>query len=145
MIYKSTQSCRDWWGKFTVALQAYTLINQFGSPISKREVFETLFDPDTSSQVQLELVMSGFHQQFGRVQRYAFDEAANESDLIHELTQEVAHEAAVSILRGNEQYQDDPVGCVMAGIVYAVENYRCLQKEVGRKLDEKRKAEFPRP
>ena len=131
MIFKSTPICREWWGKFSLALQCKSIMKG-DTPISKREVFDLLYDPDDKHQTHLELVMAGIHQEYHIVKRENFDTAEMEAQMISEITHDLLTRKATSILRRTENA--DTITLMVEGMTEVMEGYRDLQVEIRSKM-----------
>ena len=128
MIYKSSQICREWWGKFSLKLQEYSIKGLDGKIIPKREIFEQLYKEGTP-QIPLFLIMSGSHPAYSLVPRDNYDKAILKQQCIDEAIHELVSSWAVGILRDSESPTtfDECVKMLTDGMLFALDNQELVE------------------
>lgn len=131
MHYMATNKSKDWWAKFATSLQTKSILDPDGNLVSKRRVFDKLYNPDSHDQVQLELIMSGSHWHYQTIPRDGYDEATAATQYYAEVFRMELRQRAVVVMRGKGKPYD--IESVVAGLDYALENYDEIIKTIDRK------------
>ncbi|GEM_PF-3000035 len=133
MLFKSSQLSRDLWGSFSLRLQQHSIVDASNRIVSKREVFENLFDEcQGPQQVGIELVVSGIHPSYSLVKREGFDESIVERQHIADVTRDELTSRSVSIARkfGVCHDFDVTVKMMTEAMLYVMENKDQIEQAI---------------
>ena len=135
MIYKSTLASREYWCKFSVKLQQKSIVDSQGKVVPKRLVFEKLYK-DNGDQVQLELVMSGIHQEYTLVPRKDFDDAILRQQRITELTRDELYDRAVKISRRFDVKEnfDMVIRLMVEGMLHVLDHHKKIEDVIKKQV-----------
>ena len=133
MLYRATNKAKAAWSDFAVSLQCRTIVDINGHTVSKREVFESLFDEDSEDQIQLSLVKTNHHDYYTTVEREDYCKSKELIDHYDKVSKEVIYHKAVIVIRESSRPLD--IGSVTAGMEYVLQN----QKEIDAQIESKAK------
>jgi hypothetical protein len=135
MLFKSSQKSCEWWAKFALALQKYSILKN-GTVQNKREVFEMLYRDNQSDQIDLELIMSGVHSDFTIEKRNDFEQSILDNQAIGDATRDELHIRAVSLARRFSISQDFDlvVSYMVEAMLYTLENQIQINKSIRSRL-----------
>ena len=107
-----------------------------GRVIPKREVFDTLYDKD--SDTQLQLVISGHSMTYSLIDRDAFDDSMLQHQLITDITYEVLTARSIRLARrfSVDENLDATVKMMAEAMLDALENSRQIEAEIKKKKEE---------
>ena len=96
MTHRTRQSD---WCSFALTLQPYIIVDHCGTRFRKLDVFNQLYDPD--STVQIDLLVSNNHYLFSLQPREEYDKAEQEREAIDAATDDVFRRMAMDVIREN--------------------------------------------
>lgn len=138
MIYKASPHKRDYWGKFSLKLQEYSITDLHGKVQNKREVFDKLYVEGGLTeygQVDLALLMCGMHQKLLLVRREAFDDSLQQDIHIKEVTTDELKTRAINLARGhNIDNFDMTIDLMVLAMGDVLENHRQIEQNIKTKL-----------
>ena len=139
-IFKSSPASREWWLRFTLRLQNKTITDHTGTPINKRDVFDSLYvesDRSDFNQSELLLVMAGLHPLFGLIPRTDYNRVAIRNQQLKDATEETLKSIAVRIARnlGTTGDFSANIGLMVKGMTEVYENYHKIDEEINSKVD----------
>lgn len=96
MTHRTRQS--DWCA-FALTLQPFIIVDPAGNKVRKLDVFNMLYDPDSTTQI--DLVVSNNHFTFSLQPRQEYDKAEQEREAIDTATDDIIRRMAMEVIKAN--------------------------------------------
>lgn len=118
---------------FMLSLQDKKIMSPGDIIMNKRQVFEELYAEGTSSQVELQLVISGVHDKYYLAQREDYNSAVNEQQYIDECTREELAQRALSVIR-QVPPGADTLETMVEAMLHVLENHIEINRAIRERI-----------